>query len=181
MRFVYDEVQPVGLIACSICKRFPDGILSSIRVLGEIARFAEFLRIEKIDMPVFQHLTIKAFVADGNALIQTDFVRLGIYFESGLLVELRRIRKPHKYGVRLIRIHLVAVVDALDQRSHDNRLTRTGGGRVGNDLRGMGTPVIAQRSCGVHAQLGKRNFLKREQFDFHCAYLLTELMRKLSR
>ena len=92
MGFVNNEVQSVGFFTNSIRQRLPDGILPPVRVLCQIAGFRELLRVQKIDMPIFQHFHIKGIIADRYALIQTDLVRLQIDLQPRLLIELRGIR-----------------------------------------------------------------------------------------
>ena len=89
--FINDEVQSVGFLPDGVCQSLPNGILSAIGVLGQIAGFGEFLGIQKIDVSILQHFHVEVFIADDNTLIQTNLVRLQVDFQTRLLVELGRI------------------------------------------------------------------------------------------
>ena len=49
-------------------------------MLCQVAGFGELLRVQKVNVSIFQHLHIKGVVADDNALIQPDLVRLQVDF-----------------------------------------------------------------------------------------------------
>ena len=162
MGFVNDEVQPVGFLSHGIRQRLPNGILPPVRMLCQIAGLGELLCVQEIDVPILQHFHIKGIVADRDALIQTDLVRLQVDLQPRLLIELRGIRKPNENGFVLIRVQFVAVVNRLDQRGHDDGLACAGRCSIGDHLRCMCAAVIAQRDRHALTQSGKRRLLERE-------------------
>ena len=113
-------------------------------------------------MSILQRLHIKGVVADDNALIQSDLVRLQVDLQPRLLIELRGIGQPDENGLGLLGVQLVSVINILDQRRHDDGLTSSRGRGVGHHLRCVRAPVVAQRGRSALTQSGKRRFLERE-------------------
>ena len=108
---INDEVQAVVLLVHRVLQRFPDGEGASVALLRQVTALAQLLCIQKIDMPIVQHLLVEGFIGDGHALVKPNLVRLQVNLTAGLLVELRRIREPHKDGIRLVGILLIAEID----------------------------------------------------------------------
>lgn len=71
-------------------------------MLCQVAGFGEFLRVQKVDVPILQCLHIKGVVADDNALIQPDLVCLQVDLQPRLLIELRGIGQPDENGLGLL-------------------------------------------------------------------------------
>ena len=151
MRLVDDQIQTVALFTCRVSESFPNRVLSCIAMLGQIRAFTKLLCVEKIDVSVIQHLTIKGFLRDGNALIKTDFIRLQIYFLLRLLVKLRRVGKPNEDGILLIGITVITEINRLYQGCHNNGLARTRRSSKGNHLRRVRTTIAAKSFGTLHS------------------------------
>ena len=67
----------------------------------QITGLAKLLRIQKIDMTVLQNLSVERFIRNHYALIYTDLICFQLDLLFGLLIQLRRIRKPYENGLRL--------------------------------------------------------------------------------
>ena len=113
-------------------------------------------------MPIVQHLLVEGFIGDGHALVEPNLIRLQVNLTAGLLVELRRIREPHKDGIRLVGILLIAEIDGLNQRRQNDGLARAGGGGEGKNLRCVGALVGAEGLSGLSPQLEQRHLLERK-------------------
>ena len=124
---INDEVQAVILLVHRVLQRFPDGECASVALLRQVTALAQLLCIQKIDMPIVQHLLVKGFIGDSHALIEPNLIRLQVNLTAGLLVELRRIREPDEDGIRLVGILLITEIDGFNQRRQNDGLTRAGG------------------------------------------------------
>ena len=113
-------------------------------------------------MSIVQHFLVEGFIGDGHALVKPNLVRLQVNLTAGLLVELRRIRKPHKDGVWLVGILFIAKIDGFNQRRQDDGLTRAGGSGEGEHLWCMGALVGAKSLSGLSPQLEQRYLLERK-------------------
>ena len=81
VRFINNEIEMIRLLTDGIGKRFPDGILSAVAVLGQITALGKLLCVEKIDVSVFEDLTVKRIIADGDTLIQRNLFGFHVNFE----------------------------------------------------------------------------------------------------
>ena len=153
MGLVNDKVQAVVLLVHRILQRLPDGIGAPVAILGQVTALAELLSVQEIDVPVVQHLLVEGLIGDGDALVEANLVRLQVDFTARLLVELRRIREPHKDGIRLVGILLIAEIDGFNQRRQNDGLTRAGGSGEGENLRCVGALVGAEGLSGLSPQL----------------------------
>ena len=113
-------------------------------------------------MAILQHFHVERIVADNNALVQSDLVRLQVDLQPRLLIELRGIGQPDENGLGLLGVQLISVINILDQRRHNDGLTGSRGCGVRHHLRRVRAPVVAQRGCYTLTQSGKRRFLERE-------------------
>ena len=98
---INNEIQPVSFFSCCIFNGLPNRILSRIRMTAQITGLAKLLRIQKIDMTVLQNLSVERFIRNHYALIHADLICLQLDLLLGLFIQLRRIRKPYKNGLRL--------------------------------------------------------------------------------
>ena len=98
---INNEIQTVSFFSCCIFNGLPNRILSRIRMAAQITGLAKFLRIQEIDMTVLQNLSVERFIRNHYALIHADLICLQLDLLLGLLIQLRRIRKPYKNGLRL--------------------------------------------------------------------------------
>ena len=131
-------------------------------MLCQVAGFGELLRVQKVNVSILQRLHIKGVVADDNALVQSDLVRLQVDLQPRLLIELRGIGQPNENGLGLLGVQLISVINILDQRRHNDGLTGSRGCGVRHHLRRVRAPIVAQRGCYALTQSGKRRFLERE-------------------
>ena len=113
-------------------------------------------------MSILEHFFIEGFLGDRDALRKADFIGLGIDLLLGLFIQLRRIREPYGNGIRLFHILVITEEDVLDQRRHDDGFSGSGRCCERNHLRRMCPVIAAHRIRSLHADIGKRSFLKRE-------------------
>ena len=146
MRLIDNEVETIRLLANGICQCIPNGILSGIRALCKVTALAELLSIQEIDVTVLKDLAVEGIVADGCATTKA-LISFGFDFEFRLLVKLRRVREPNEDGIILVWINGISIVDCFNQRSHYNRFTGAGRSSIGNDLRSIGSLIVAERHC----------------------------------
>ena len=98
---INNEIQTISFFSCRIFNGLPNRILSRIRMTAQITGLAKLLRIQKIDMTVLQNLSVERFIRNHYALIHADLICLQLDLLLGLFIQLRRIRKPYKNGLRL--------------------------------------------------------------------------------
>ena len=91
VRFIDDEVEPIGFFANGVAQRFPDGVCPTISMLCQIAAASELLCIQKIDISVVERFLIEGIIGDGDTLVKTDFISLHVDFILRLLIQLRRV------------------------------------------------------------------------------------------
>ena len=162
MGLVNDEVQAVILLVHRVLQRFPDGEGAPVALLGQITALAQLLSVQKIDMSIVQHFLVEGFIGDGHALVKPNLVRLQVNLTAGLLVELRRIRKPHKDGVWLVGILFITEIDGFNQRRQNDGFASAGRSGERKYLRCMGALVGAEGLCGLSPQLEQRHLLERK-------------------
>ena len=160
--FINDEVQVIRFFADGIGEGFPNGIGTSIAMLHKVAAASELLRIEEIYLAIFQHFRVKGIVGNRDALVKVNLIGFEVDFILRLLIEFGRIGEPHKNGIQLIGIKLIAVEDVFDKRRHDDRLTGTGRSSIGNDLRSVRPLITAAGFLHLNAEVLESYFLKRE-------------------
>ena len=147
IRFVLDR----------IVQRFPDGVLTVVGVLRQLTAATDFLCIQKIDVPIFQHFHIEGILCNGHALAKAQLAGFQLDFLLGLRIQFRRIRKPYEDGLRLLiksrSVHQCGAKENIfDQRSGNNGLSRAGRRLQGNNLRFPSAAETVQSVSNVHAQ-----------------------------
>ena len=75
---VNDEVQAVALLVHRVLQRFPDGKGAPVALLRQVTALAQLLGVQKIDMPIVQHLLVEGFIGDGHALVKANLIRLQV-------------------------------------------------------------------------------------------------------
>ena len=153
MCLVNDEVQPIALFADGIRKRLPYGIGTAIAILCELGCNRELLGVQEIDMSILEHFLVKGFLRNRDALRKANLIGLGVYLLLGLLIQLRRIRKPDDNGIRLLHILLISEEDGLNQRRHDDCLSGSCRCSEGNHLWRMRSMIAAHRLRSLHADI----------------------------
>lgn len=172
MRFVDDDVKPIGFLASRILERFPDGIRPAVAVLNQFARTRQLLRIQKINRPIAEYFLVKRIFLDFHALAQANFPRLERDFVPRLRIERRRVRQPQEDGIglRLVAAHFEiifsgfrAIEDAFDERRQDDGLSRAGRRLERHHLIPLRIHSVRAKSvCYALSELFDRLFLKSE-------------------
>ena len=185
VRLINDEIQPVRLALDRIVQCLPDRILPIIGMLGQFSAPADLLRVQKINMPILQHLHVEGFFGDGHTLAIAQLVGFQLDLLLGLLIQLRGIGQPDENRLRLLvkgctisKCH--AEIDAFDQGGGNDGLTCAGGRLQRDDLCFVPHPIGIQRRRKFLAQFLDSFVLEGDQIHFHLAFL-PALMRKLSR
>ena len=158
MCLVNDEIQPIRFVLNCVIQSFPNRILSIIGVLCQLSVPADLLCVQKIDMPILQHLHVEGFLCNRDTLAETQFAGLELNLLLGLFVQLRGVRKPNENGLWLLTKsrpigQCRPKIDTFDQRRSNNRFPCACGGLQGDNLCFLSALVAAERIGNIHPQL----------------------------